>query len=104
MFRKIIAFIKNANWICKAVTTVVTGLVSAKVIGQYVISELEGSELGEKLDPYIQKYIGFVDSIMGVAQKIAKIVCGSEIVIAQNISLNEALANLDKVDAEINKL
>lgn len=102
MWTKIKLFFK-AKWMCKTVTAVITGLVSAKVIGEYVITELTGSEIGDKVIPYIRKYISFCDSVIAVLQKAAGFVCGSAVTIAatQTMSLEDAIKNIDQIEKDM---
>ena len=104
MFNKLKLLFKS-SWLCSVVTALVTGLSSFIVIVDYVISQIEGSELGNKVIGYLETGKAFADSALNILIKVSGFVCARKIVLeAKKKGIETALQDLENSTNTLNSL
>lgn len=107
MFKRlnIIMLLFKANWFCQVITKLVIGLSSSITILNYVINELDGSPLGEKINSYLTSMIDMAQSALKPLTTVSDLVCGKAVtegVKAQ--SIESALADMQSATEDLKEL
>lgn len=102
MFRKLLLFFK-ASWVCELITKISIGINSAIPIIDYVVDQVDGSAIGEKIVEVLTEVKKFLISVQDTVIKIQDFTCGHvpepE---ALNKDIDSALADLKRITADLN--
>lgn len=102
MFRKLLLFFK-ASWLCDLVSKISTGINAAIPVVDYVVEQVDGSAIGEKIVEVLTEVKKFLISVQDTVITIQEFACGEvpepE---ALNKDIDSALADLKKITAELN--
>jgi hypothetical protein len=104
MFKKLLAFFQLKKY-CAIFSKVLLGLSSVLAVITYLKSEVEGSEVGTKITPYLDKVAASVGAFNNGLTVIVGVVCPDAATVSTKANnLDEALAELDDITADLNKL
>jgi hypothetical protein len=100
-----IKLIFSSNWLCRAISSTLSGLTSSIVVLRYVIEQLKGSAIGEKVIPMLTKVCDYAKTAEGVLITISTSICGVAATAATRAtSIEKALDGLDQSTKDLKKL
>jgi len=104
MIKRILLLFK-ATWLCETVVKINTGIVSANVIIDYVITQVDGSLVGDKITDILGEVKKFLESIQGTVDVIQDFTCGApqEPIAASSLNIDSALDNIKKITHDLNE-
>jgi len=100
MFKRILSFFK-APWICSVITKTITGIAATLVVLTYIVAQVEGSEVGDKISSVVGEVSGFLESALEALQKATGFICGEVDIEVSSMSLDTALDRLGSVSKEL---
>lgn len=103
MFKKALLFLR-AGWLCGIVTKGSEGLSHAVNVINYVQAQLDGSDVGARVNGILEEVKTFAFSIQTSLVSISKVVCDEPIKPRlQNTDVQESLKKLRGISAELKK-
>lgn len=106
MLKRLLLFLK-ATWICETVVKISDGIVSANVVINHIIEQVDGSLVGDKIVDILKEVQKFLESVQGTVDVIREFTCGApdteEPVAASSMSVDTALENLKRITNDLNE-